>query len=107
MPGLDGKPLPGFQVHEHPIPLKIKSPFLGIQNVKYDNLMFLMPKMLEPSHHPFGVIEKVRDQNNQPPPLDPFGQMVQDPAHIRPPTGLQPVQFGQQGVQIAHHRLGG
>jgi hypothetical protein len=51
--------------------------------MEHDHLVVAMAKMLQASHYFLHIVDQVADENNQAAPLNSFGKLMQDAAHIR------------------------
>ena len=59
MPGFGGDLLSRFHIQELGPAVEIKIQFFAIQNMKYDNLLFVMAKVFQAGHDILWVIKQV------------------------------------------------
>ena len=57
MPGLGGYGFTGFHVTEPGTGVKIELVLLPVQNMKYNDFLFIMPEMFQPVKHLFRCIK--------------------------------------------------
>jgi len=103
MPGLGLDFFAGFHVDEEGVPVETKGPFHGVKDVKDDDFVFAMTEMFQGGEDLLGIIEEIGKYDDESPPFDPFGQIVEGVGNPGLTAAFKTVHGLEQDVEITEH----